>query len=415
MKLLFVHEFLGTLGGAENDILLAAQSLRRRGHAVGLLYQSATGRDEQAWRETFNPCAPVASPDLPPDRLVESVVRSWSPDLLYVQSISNLEILRALVSSGRPLVRRVHDHRMYCLRGYKYNYFTRAICTKPTGLRCIFPCLAFVGHRPGGRLPLRWASYSAKRQEIQLNRQFNAFVVYSGSQKQELVRNGFDPQRIHVQVPVQCRGSGPVSSFSERNLILFVGQVIRGKGVDVLLRSLAKLKTPFEAVILGDGNHRSHCERLSSRLGLARKVRFAGFVQRDQLRNYLLEATCLVVSSVWPEPFGLVGPEAMLHGLPVVAFDSGGIREWLADGESGFLVPWMDTDRLSARIEQLLLDKNLARRLGKRGMELVNQVYDADLQIDALEKILLNAGRIAPRARAPLRAELPMNPEPVTL
>jgi glycosyltransferase involved in cell wall biosynthesis len=304
---------------------------------------------------------------------------------------------------------------MYCLRGYKYNYFTRAICTKPTGLHCIFPCLAFIGRNPGGRLPLKWASYTAKQQEIQLNRQCQAFVVYSGSQKQEMVRNGFNPERIHVHVPVQCRGSGPVSSFSERNLILFVGQIIRGKGVDLLVRSLAKLQTPFEAVILGDGNHRGHCERLSRRLGLAGKVRFAGFVPSDQLRNYFLEATCLVVSSVWPEPFGLVGPEAMLHGLPVVAFDSGGIREWLLDGENGFLVPWMDTNRLSARIEQLLLDKSLARRLGRRGMELVNQVYDADLQIDLLEQVLLREGRSGPYREAQLKSDPPMNPAPVTL
>ena len=45
------------------------------------------------------------------------------------------------------------------------------------------------------------------------------------------------------------------------------------------------------------------------------------------------------------------------HALPVVAFDTGGIREWLRDGETGFLVPWMDTAQYAARLERLLPNK----------------------------------------------------------
>jgi glycosyltransferase involved in cell wall biosynthesis len=147
----------------------------------------------------------------------------------------------------------------------------------------------------------------------------------------------------------------------------------------------------FEAIILGDGNHRPYCERLCRKLGLSDRVRFQGFVPREIMRELTLQASVLVVSSVWPEPFGLVGPEALSYGVPVVAFDAGGIREWLFDGENGFLVPWMDTDAMAEQVERLLKDKELARRLGQRGRELVNQQYDAERQIDALERVLLDA------------------------
>src|SRR6185369_3004667 len=99
------------------------------------------------------------------------------------------------------------------------------------------------------------------------------------------------------------------------------------------------------------------------------------------------------MGSLWPEPFGMAGPEAMRWGLPVVAFDAGGIREWLTDGEDGFLVPWMDTRRYASRIEQLLSDKTLARQLGRNGMERVNRVYDSRRQVDVLERILLSVAR----------------------
>jgi glycosyltransferase involved in cell wall biosynthesis len=170
---------------------------------------------------------------------------------------------------------------------------------------------------------------------------------------------------------------------------LFVGQIIRGKGVDLLLEALAKLTLPFECHILGDGNHRAKCERLSEQLGLQSKVQFRGYVRREELEKYYLEATVLAVSSVWPEPFGMVGPEAMRYGLPVVAFDAGGIREWLTDGENGYLAPWMDTSRFAACLEQLLRDKELARQMGRRGLERVNRDYEASRQIDTLENLFV--------------------------
>src|SRR4030095_12504297 len=99
---------------------------------------------------------------------------------------------------------------------------------------------------------------------------------------------------------------------------------------------------PFECLILGDGNHRSYCESLTKQLGLSDRVKFKGFVPQDELKSYYRECTVVALSSVWPEPIATVGLEVMRHGLPVVAFDVGGVSEWLVDGCNGFLVPWMD-------------------------------------------------------------------------
>jgi glycosyltransferase involved in cell wall biosynthesis len=141
-------------------------------------------------------------------------------------------------------------------------------------------------------------------------------------------------------------------------------------------------------------------------LGLRDRVRFHGFVPREIMKEFTLQASVLVVSSVWPEPFGLVGPEALSYGVPVVAFDAGGIREWLIDGENGFLVPWMDTDAMGERVERLLRDKELARRLGRRGREMVNNQHNVERQIDALEQVLLDAFHEATTApREPEAAE----------
>jgi glycosyltransferase involved in cell wall biosynthesis len=72
-------------------------------------------------------------------------------------------------------------------------------------------------------------------------------------------------------------------------------------------------------------------------------------------------ARLLVVPSVWPEPFGLVGLEAAACGVPAVAFDVGGIGEWLTDGVNGRMVAAGDTAAMGDAIASLLSDR--ARRM----------------------------------------------------
>jgi glycosyltransferase involved in cell wall biosynthesis len=297
------------------------------------------------------------------------------------------------------------------MRSYKYNYFTRRICTRAAGWACVLPCLACLVREPGpSRFPLRWVSYREKRREIALNQRFRRMIVVTRYMRDELLRNGFDSARIEIHAPVPRSGdAGLRSSFGDRNLILYAGQIIRGNGVDVLLESLARLRSPFEGVILGDGNHKAACEALSRKLGLADRVRFTGFVPQEELKAYYRECSVVALSSVWPEPIATIGLEVMRYALPVVAFDAGGIKDWLIDGHNGFLVPWMDRDCFARRLDELLGDKEKARRFGENGFALVSERYDFPAYIAGLEAMFdraiaenqAAAGRGADRGSSP--------------
>jgi glycosyltransferase involved in cell wall biosynthesis len=250
----------------------------------------------------------------------------------------------------------------------------------------VFGCGAFLVRNGAGGIPLKYVSYLEKRREIALNQRFDRMVVVTPYMRNELLRNGFDGRKIEIHAPVPRMGDPNLrSTFSDRNLIIYAGQIIRGKGVDVLLRALALVKAPFECVILGDGNHKAHCEQLSRELGLENKVSFKGFIPQEELKGYYRECSVVAISSVWPEPIATIGLEVMRYGLPIVAFDAGGIKDWLSDGQNGFLVPWMDTTAYAKALDRLLLDKALARRLGANGLTFVNREYDFNRYICDLE------------------------------
>ncbi len=386
MKLLYVHERFGALAGAEANAHITATELGKRGHAIGILHGPSTGKNEAGWQATFPFRAALNPADN--EAIVKKALADFSPDAVYVHKMADLSVIQTLVESGVPLLRMVHDHDIYCMRSYKYNYFTREICTRAASPYCIFPCLATIVKNPGGLFPVKWVSYSEKKREIALNRQFDRMVVVTTYMRDELLKNGFDTRRIEIHAPVPRMGDPNLrSSFSDRNLIIYAGQIIRGKGVDVLLEALAMVKTKFECVILGDGNHKAYCEELSKKLGLADRVTFKGFIPQEELKNYYRECSVVALSSLWPEPIATIGLEVMRYALPVVAFDAGGIKDWLLDGENGYLVPWMDRATFAARVDQLLQNKPLARSLGEAGLKLVSERYDFDTYIGDLENM----------------------------
>jgi glycosyltransferase involved in cell wall biosynthesis len=138
--------------------------------------------------------------------------------------------------------------------------------------------------------------------------------------------------------------------------------------------------------MLGDGPQRRVWEELASSLGVTSS--FAGWLQGEDRWTWLRRATVLAVPSTWPEPFGLVGLEASALGVPAVAFDVGGIREWLRPGVNGYLVP-ADPPRASAFADGLvraLSDAGLHAM--RRQAVVVAREMSLDRHLDRLEALL---------------------------
>ena len=213
----------------------------------------------------------------------------------------------------------VHDHEPICPRTYAYTPFRRN-CTRASG---VCPCLFCAPLCRSWKAALARVFAQGRRKRAMAR--FKRIVVISAFMKGRLVANGLPAEKIVVEPPVIKAGARD-SSISSRDL-LFVGQLIRGKGVQLLLEAMARMRTPRTLDVVGTGNMEARLKAQAERLGLAERVRWHGYQPNPQ--DWMRAAKCVVVPSFWQEPYGLVAAEAVALGRSVVAFDIGGLARAL--------------------------------------------------------------------------------------
>ena len=246
----------------------------------------------------------------------------------------------------------VHDHEPICPRGYAYTPLKRN-CTRAGG---VWPCLFCAPACRSWKAAL--GRVFTQRRRIATMSRFKKIVVISEFMKSRLVANKIPAEKIVVEPPViktvVAGKTVPHSTFPVTPIdLLYVGQLIRGKGVHLLLEAMAKMKSPRTLDVVGTGNMEEELKSLASQLGLADRVRFNGF--QDSPQEWMRRAACVVVPSFWQEPYGLVAAEAVALGRPVVAFAIGGLPE--ACQGKATLVPPGDIDALAKALEKEQLDE----------------------------------------------------------
>ena len=172
--------------------------------------------------------------------------------------------------------------------------------------------------------------------------------------------------------------------------MLFLGRMTDLKGPSLLLdavtRAARSLGRRVSLVMAGEGPLKDAL-RAKAAQSAGVEARFPGWVDAAARSALLARAQMLAVPSVWPEPFGLVGLEAAVCGVPSVAFDVGGIGEWLTDAVNGRLIPPADTPAMADAIAALLRDPAQRTRLAE-GARAVAARFSPEAHLSQLETVL---------------------------
>jgi glycosyltransferase involved in cell wall biosynthesis len=256
-----------------------------------------------------------------------------------------------------------------------------------------------------------------------LPRLFDAFLTVSAYSAHEL---GAPPARSRVIYGGADPARYAPDSSASRSGVLFVGRLTPHKGVDRLLQALPE---GADLRIVGSTGHdprppERDYPRLLRFLARDRNVDFLGTASDTDLPELYRSAQVLALPSVErtcygrpvrvSELLGLVALEAMASGTPVVASRVGGLTEVVVDGETGFLTPPGDIPALRERLEQLLRDQHLARRMGdnarQRVLERFTWVKVAERCLDAYTDLSLRGGQPRGRLTARQASRSPTSP-----
>jgi glycosyltransferase involved in cell wall biosynthesis len=251
-------------------------------------------------------------------------------------------------------------------------------------------------HRRDPRTAFRY--YADAKQRLDALREADVSVAYSAAVERHLRANGI--MRVHT-VPLSIRipaRTNPIPSNGRR--VVYAGRLTPVKGVGVLLTSARQFDADLD--ICGDGPSRPALERMVERLRISHRVTFHGWCDAGKLDSIYDHASIIVVPSVYPEPFGMVGPEAMAKGRPVVASWTGGTSEWLQDGRNGIAAPPGNPKVLGQAIRTLLADPERLEQMGSQARaDVLERFSDAAHVAALLEAYGAAIDRAEPRLARP--------------
>lgn len=211
----------------------------------------------------------------------------------------------------------------------------------------------------------------------------------------EIIPCGTDTKRfgsIERQVARQKLGIKP-----ETKVIIYAGRFDPRKGIETLVRSLAREEVSqfkdLQLYIVGgsrpgqsDGIERDRIEKIVKELGLQDRTIFTGSLEHEALRAYYAAADVCVVPSHY-EPFGLVAIEAMACGTPVVASEVGGLKFTVAHEKTGLLAPPQDEVAFAKAIGRILADSDWRNKLGKSARSRVESYFSWDGVANQLDSL----------------------------
>jgi glycosyltransferase involved in cell wall biosynthesis len=349
MRILQMVDYFGNFGGLERFVYNFSLELLAEGHDTVV---TALEAEETDWGAQAVPVVHVGAMEN-----WEAAIRDYQPDLIiWHQSTRSSEIVHRL-AEAYPILATVHAP--ICPAGGRLFRDKDEICCKPGGLGC---------------LP-RWymrkcGTSTSPKAALQGLVQYNSAIkalkacrrIYtvSKSLKDFLVIDGIPENNVIIfdntlgGLAQFYPELAPVASDAKELKLLYIGRLVYTKGVQYFLKSIRLLRDrgiDATGTVVGDGWYSGKLKSMAEELGIADAVQFVGKVAGHEVHQWYERSDVAVVPSIWPEPAGLVVPEARALGKPVVVFDSGGLPEWSQWMDGIYVSRHADAEDLADTVE----------------------------------------------------------------
>jgi glycosyltransferase involved in cell wall biosynthesis len=371
MKILMVHDIGMPEGGAEILLTREVEALSARGHEVFVLTSDA--KEPTFAHATFRVADETQLGKVKyylynrdAARTLIKVLSEFKPDIVHLHTITKASpsILRVLRRRGMPTVMTLHDY------GLLYPRMGTALAREAfCGLGDEACCARHAG---AGRYYFERLRTGLHRRE---RRAVRTFIAPSYFVADVAEHQGFTPLEVLPNPGIDAEAP---ARKPEDALIVYSGRLEPEKGIRELIAGfeLVRQELPKAKLVLVGGG--SLFEELSRRK--LPGVTLTGLIPYAKVERYYQRATLLTVPSLWPEPFGLIGPEAMRFGLPIVASGTGGMGEWALEDQTAVIADPRDARVFADALVRVLRDQKLQAKLSRNSLA---KVKDFSLETHA--------------------------------
>lgn len=385
MKILLVNDIGRPTGGAEFQMLALKRGLQERGHDVRLfssrasLVEGELVADYSCFGSNSKLQVLSQTANLSAYWQLRRILSEFQPDVVHVRMFMwQLSPLILPLLKDIPCLYQTAVYKAICPAGTKVLP-DGSPCKYDVGIACL---------KNGCLTPQTWAVLMVQyRLWQQWRSAFDLVVALSYGMKAQLETAGIESVEVVYNgvpvIPMRPELCNPPT-------VVYAGRLVPEKGIDILLRAFAQvlLKVPqAKLLIAGDGAEQANLQALCSELGVAKSVKWLGYLPQPEMEQQFEGAWVQVVPSLWAEPFGNVTTEAMMRGTAVIAAAVGAQPEIVADGETGFLVPPGDVEALAQKLAQLLEDRLLSEQMGRAGRDRALREFSEDKRNDRFLEI----------------------------
>lgn len=388
MKIAFITNSLSFTGGVGKYSCSLAHSLSGAGHEILVIHDDA-GASPQIFKTVYIPKSSLygsEAADATPK--VMTALNQFSPDIVHVQACMNYTLEKE-IRRTYPAVKSLHVYD-FCPSGTKFHFANQKACCHKPGFMCI-PRMLYKRCSKDKNPSTLWMFYRRAKDSHMNDIQYSKMLVASEYVKKQALQAGYQPAQLEV-LPYYTSfplAAAETNAESGDKIFMATGRMLLEKGFDKLLNAAALLKeTPgWKIVFDGHGAELNNLKQQAHRLGLEKHAEFPGWLSPEKHEELYRKSYAVLVPSIWPEPFGLVGIEAMSYGKPVIAFQSGGIPDWLKENENGYLVPAGDVRLFSEKMLFLLQHPEKAAAMGKNGFHRASVHYTEEIHVQRLLKL----------------------------
>ena len=384
MRILMLSQFYPpTIGGEERHVRNLAHALAAHGHDVSvatLLHgDEPTQEIDQGVRVhrirgtmqrvsmLFSEQDRQYAPPFPDPELLlalRQIILVERPDIIHAHNWIVHSLTPLKVWSKAKFIVTLHDYSLVCVQ--KRLIYQGEVCSGPELLKCVQCSADFYGVSKGvPSLLTNWIGGKLQDQTIDMFLPVSQAVADSTRLAKRHVPYRVVPNFVPDNVADECNeGNVLIEQLPKGEYILFVGDVKRDKGAEILLRAYAEMQSQVPLVLIG---------RLGKDISVSipPNVTILPGWPHDAVMTAWSRCTLAIVPSLCQDSCPTVAMEAMAVGRPVIASRIGGLSDIIKDGETGLLVPPGDVQELRMAMQTLLNDKERREQMGIRGKQKV--------------------------------------------